>query len=134
MALTKEQLAEAKTFFAEEESPKQKADKALRAKIKAAAHKTSTHAHYVVGPQGAYSQGVLYKPGEVIKLPLDREPSVTFRPASSKGIAAAERAAALKADETAELVAELDTAPVLEDDAAKGKGKKSGRASDTDVA
>ncbi len=92
--------------MAEEQTDKQKRDAAKRASIKKAAHKTATHAHYVVGPQGAYMEGVLYKEGDLIKLPIDKEPSRTFRPASAKGVAFAEaKAAAEDADTGDELVA-----------------------------
>lgn len=146
MALSKEDLADIADLIEARaqargtgKTEEQKRRAALVAKIKAAAHKSSSHAHYVVGGQGAYREGVLYGPGQVIRLPLDENPSHTWKPASSKGIAAAERAAALKADETAELVAELDDGDAGDDDEAKksGKGKKpgkGGRAADQDVA
>ncbi len=129
--------------MAEEQTDRQKLHAAKRASLKKAAHKTATHAHYVVGPQGAYKDGVLYKEGDLIKLPLDAEPSRTFRPASSKGVAFAEaKAAAEDAAAGDELVADEAAAPEAEEPAAKpakakpskaAKPAKAKRAADADV-
>lgn len=56
--------------------------KARVAAIKAAAKRTpdGKSAMYVVGPQGHYRMGRLYGPGEVVTIPLDQDPSVTFEP------------------------------------------------------
>lgn len=76
---------------------------AKRAAIKKAAFKTKRFAHYIVGHQGAYAEGRLYEVGELIRLPLDKDPSVTFKPASERGVAIAEAEAAKKKAEFDEL-------------------------------
>jgi hypothetical protein len=114
------------------------------AEIKEKAHKNATHAFYVVGEQGAYREGVRYSAGQVIKVPLDENPSHTWRPAGGKGIAEAARKEKLKVDEAADLVAEgddeadeaeadeVDEAPKKPAKAAK-KPAKGSRAADQDV-
>ncbi len=117
-----------------EVSEKATRDAAKRAEIKKAAFKDSTHAHYVVGPQLFYSKGKLYQAGEIVRLPLDQEPSITFRPASTKGVAAVEAAEAAEgAGVGDELVASSEPV-VAEEEDTKKHGKKHGRASDRDVA
>lgn len=59
-----------------------------RAEIKAAAKKTKDGSlMYRVGPAGYYSQGRRYYEGEVVYLPPDVEPSVTFEPVKEEGVA-----------------------------------------------
>lgn len=91
-----------------------------RAKIKARAFKSTRFAYYIVGRKGAYSKGKLYKPGELIKLALDKEPGVGWFPATKDGVALAEAAeverlrkasgsvSAIAAAEAAELEADGD--------------------------
>lgn len=74
-----------------------------RAAIKAKAHKTKRHAYYVVGRDGAYREGRLYTQGEVITLPVDEDPSHTFRPATAAHLGAAAAAEAKRSAEAAEL-------------------------------
>jgi len=75
-----------------------------RAKIKAKAFKSARFGYYIVGHKGAYSKGRLYKAGELIKLPLDQDPSVDFQPATQDGAAVAD------AEEVARLRAVADAA------------------------
>lgn len=81
-----------------------KAARTKRAAIKAAAHKTKRNAYYVVGREGAYRDGRLYAKGEIITLPLDEDPSHTFKPASPAHLGAAAAAEAKRKAEEAELV------------------------------
>lgn len=72
------------------------ADDKRRKEIRAATFKTKRFAHYVVGGQGAYAQGRSYNEGDIIRLPIDALPSLTFRPVDQEGVALIEFEAAQK--------------------------------------
>jgi hypothetical protein len=53
-------------------------DRAKLAAMKSKAKKEDGNALYRVGPQGHYRDGRLYAHGEIVRIPLEQDPSVTF--------------------------------------------------------
>ncbi len=66
------------------EELQQDTDKATREALREATFKKGKFAYYKVGNQGAYSQGVSYQPGDVIRRPVDVLPSLNWSPVADE--------------------------------------------------